>query len=171
EPLPFCARAKQHRGHARRHPETVSRYVAGQKLHRIVNREPRGDNTAAGIDVDTNVFLRIFHLQKEQLRDHEIGNVIVDRLSNEDDAVFEQSRINIVTTLAAAGLFDYHRHEDRLGSISVGLAHFFSVSEIGWTLTFAFRKSRALPSRICSAIALSPSCSSSSLRILSAAML
>src|SRR5437899_13096552 len=123
------------------------------------------------IDIDVDVLFRTFHLQEEQLRDHQIRNVIVNRRSNKNDAVFEQPRINIVAALAAAGLFDHHRHQNRLREIFAMFVHFFSSWETGWTLTFAFRKSSVLPSRICSASALRPLCSSSSFRILSLEML
>ena len=91
EPFAFCARAEQDRRHACCHPKAVSCHVAGQELHRVVNREPRRHHAAAGIDVDADVFLGIFHLQKEQLRDHQVRNVVVDRRPDKNDPVFQQT--------------------------------------------------------------------------------
>src|SRR5207249_2795395 len=151
--------------------KAIRGYVAGQKLHRVVNGKAGGDIAAWRIDVDVDVLLRVFHLQEEQLRDHEIRYVIINRRSNENDAVFEQPRINVIAALATPSLLHHHRHQHRLREIFATFVHFFSSWETGWTLTFAFRKSRVLPSRICSASALRPLCSSSSFRILSLEML
>ncbi len=40
EPLAFRPRAKQDRAHAGGHAEAIGGHVAGQKLHRVVDRQP-----------------------------------------------------------------------------------------------------------------------------------
>ena len=55
----------------------------------------------------------IFGLQKEHLRGGQIGDVIVNRRADKNDVLFEQPGINVVSALAAAGLFDHHGYESR----------------------------------------------------------
>src|SRR5207248_760739 len=125
------------------------------------------------IDVDVNVLFRILHLQKQQLGDDEIGNVIIHWRADKNDAVLEQPRIDIVAPLAPASLLHHHR-DQYLRNIFVRRAHAFSSLTVdsctGSTLTFAPRKSRVLPSRICSATSSSASFCCNSLRILSGEM-
>ena len=174
EPLPLRAGAKQNRSHACSHTKAIGRHIAGEKLHRVVNRQPCRYRSARRINVNIDVLLRVLHLQKEQLRDDQVGDVIVHRRPDENNAVLEQSRVNIVAALAPASLLHHHRDQHRLRQIFIGYTHdFFSTaaaSSVFSTLTFAFRKSRLLASRSCSARLLSPSCSCSSLRILSTEM-
>jgi hypothetical protein len=58
-----------------------------------------------------DVLFRILHLEEEELRDHEIGDVIIDARADENDAILEESRINIVAALTATGLFDNDGNE------------------------------------------------------------
>ena len=55
EPLAFGAGAQQHRAHARRLADAVGVHVAGEILHRVVNRQAGGDAAAGGVDVDVDV--------------------------------------------------------------------------------------------------------------------
>src|SRR5439155_7686543 len=103
-------------------------------------------------------------------RNDKISNMIVHRRPDENNAIFEESRINVVAALAPPSLLHDHR-DQHLGTIFVRYTHDFSSLTTGScavsTLTFALRKSRVLPSSICSANVSRPSCSCSSLRILS----
>src|SRR5439155_21013963 len=97
-------------------------------------------------------------------------DVIVHRRYDENDPLLEQSRVNIVATLPPASLLHDHRNQ-HLSNIFVRYAHDFSsltvASCANSTLTFAFRKSRLLPSRICSATSSNASFCCSSFRIFS----
>src|SRR4029450_2172891 len=170
ETLALRSRTEQHRSHACSHPEAIGRHIACEKLHRIINRQARSDRAARRIDIDVNVLFRVLNLQKQQLGNHKISDVIIHRRSDEDDAILEQSRVNIIAALASARLLHDHRNQ-HLGGIFVRYTPDFSSLPAGScaasTLTFALRKSRVLPSRICSANASRPSCSCSSLRIFS----
>ena len=87
------------------------------KLHRVVNRKPRGHHTPRRVDVHADLFLRVVSLKKEQLRHHQARDRVVDRARDEEDAFLEQPRIDVVATVAAVGLFDHHR--DKIVHISV----------------------------------------------------
>ena len=88
--LPLVPAHNKHRAHARRHAKAVGGHVAGQKLHRVVNRQPGGDRAARRVDVNVDVLLAVLHLQEEHLGDDQICDVIVDRCANENDPVLEQ---------------------------------------------------------------------------------
>ena len=158
ETFALRAGAKQHRTHARRHAEAISRHVAGEKLHRVVNRQPGRDRAAGRIDVNVDVLFAVLHLQKKQLRDDQIGDVIVDRRADENDPVLQQPRVDIVAAFAAAGLLHHHRDEHDCERFSLRhLMIFLFDGRFGFvnsTLTFAFRKSSVLPSKTCSASAV-----------------
>ena len=92
--LPFRSGAKQDRAHAGGHPDAVGIHVAGEELHRIVDRQASSHRAARRIDVNADVFLAVLHLEEKQLRDDQIGDVIVDRGAEENDPVLEQAGVN-----------------------------------------------------------------------------
>src|SRR4029077_1845082 len=91
--------------HTRRH------HVRLHKLHGVVDRESRGDRTARRIDVQLNVFFRIFGLQKQHLRRGQIGHMIVNWRPDKNNVLLQEPGINVVRAFAAAGLFPHHRYE------------------------------------------------------------
>ena len=108
------------------------------KLHGVVNRKARGDRAARRIDIELNVFFRIFGLQEEHLGGGQIGDVVVNRRADKDDVFFEEPGINVVSAFAAAGLFDHHRNE-RCAAI-LWFFEIFHLSKVVEPLVFlAFR--------------------------------
>jgi hypothetical protein len=69
------------------------------------------DRSPRTVDVEQDVLVGILGLEKEHLRDHQVGNRVVDARTDEDDAVLEKARKNIVRPLPAVGLFDDHGNE------------------------------------------------------------
>ena len=110
--LALGAGAKQHRAHAGRHAHAVGVHVASDELHGVVDGQPRRHRAAGRVDVNVDVLFRVLHLQEQHLGDDEVRDVIVDGRADEDDAVLEQARIDVVATLPAAGLFDDHGDKD-----------------------------------------------------------
>ena len=47
-------------------------------------------------------------LEVQHLRDHEVGDLVVDRGAEEDDALIEQARVDVELALAAGGALDDH---------------------------------------------------------------
>jgi hypothetical protein len=80
------------------------------ELHRVVDREPGGNGATRTVDVQHDVLVGIFRLQEQHLRDGEVGDLIVYRRADEDDAVLQQPGIDVVGAFAAVGLLDHHRH-------------------------------------------------------------
>src|SRR3546814_13396739 len=65
--------------------------------------------------------------------DLQIGRVIFDAADDEDHALLEQARINVVRTFAAGGLFNHHRYKLGAGQ---DVSHGVSVLE--WCVTLQF---------------------------------
>src|SRR6266513_1645659 len=80
-------------------------------LHGVVNRHTSGDRSARGIDVQLNVFRRLFLGEKQHLRDHQVGDVVVNRRAYEDDVVAQQPGIDVVGAFASSGLLDDHWYQ------------------------------------------------------------
>ena len=102
----FRAGAEEHRAHAGGDAHAIRRHVARHELHRVVDREAGRHGAAGRVDVDVDVLLRVLHLEEKHLRDHDVRDLVVDRRADEDDAILEETRIDIVTALAAPGLLD-----------------------------------------------------------------
>lgn len=74
-------------------------------VHGVVHRHCRGDGAAGGVDVELNVFFRIFVREEEELRDDDVRTVVVDRSIEEDDAIAKEARVDVVRSLAELGFF------------------------------------------------------------------
>src|SRR6185503_5415367 len=61
---------------------------------------------AGRVDVELDVLVRIFALQKQELRDHDIGDIVVHLTAEEHDAILEQAAEDVPRALAAVGGFD-----------------------------------------------------------------
>src|SRR5579859_193000 len=97
--------------------------VGFHKLHRVVDSETRGDRTAWRIDIELDVALGIFSLQEEHLSGGQVGDMIVNRCADKDDVLFEEAGVDVVSALAAAGLFNHHGYK-RCGAI-IGIVEIF----------------------------------------------
>src|SRR5450759_1635038 len=67
--------------------------------------------SARAVDVKSDLLFRILRLEVEQLRHHEVGDLVVDRGADEDDALLEEPRVDVEGPLAAARVLHHHRHE------------------------------------------------------------
>ena len=85
-PLPFGPRRQQEARHAHAGPEADRADVRLQIPHRVVQRERRHDLAAAAVDVDANVLLGL-RVEVEHGGDELVGELVVDGLLEEDDAV------------------------------------------------------------------------------------
>ena len=63
------------------------------------------------IDVELDVFLRIFAGEKQHLSNDEIGYLIIDRRAEENDVIAKQTGINVVGALAATRLLNHHGNQ------------------------------------------------------------
>ena len=74
--------------------------------HRVVDRQSGRERAAGAVDVDADLLVRVLAVEEEQLGDDEIGDIVIDLGTDEDDPVAEQPRIDVVCPLAAGGGLD-----------------------------------------------------------------
>ena len=86
-------------------------HVGLDELHGVVDRKPGVDAAAGAVDVQADVLVGIVALEVDQLRHDEVGDLVDDGRSEEDDALVEQSREDVEGSLAAAGLLDHERNK------------------------------------------------------------
>ena len=115
------AATEQHGAHAGGLTNAVGVHVAREELHGVIDRQPGGYVAAGGVDVNVDVLLRVAHLQKQHLCDHGVGHRIIDGGAEENDAIHEQTRINIVSAFAATGLF--HHMGDQVIVLNFAVGH------------------------------------------------
>ena len=75
ETLAFRARRQQQRAHRSALADADRRHVGSDELHRVVDRHPGRDRAAGLVDVEIDVFLRVFGFEKEKLRDDQVGDL------------------------------------------------------------------------------------------------
>ena len=65
---------------------------------------PALTRAARRVDVERDVLVGVLALQEQQLRDDQVGGLVVDRADQEDHALAQQARVDVVGALAAARL-------------------------------------------------------------------
>jgi hypothetical protein len=111
ESLALAASRQQDRRHRRGLADAVGLHVRLDELHGVVNREPGRDRTAWTVDVKQDIPIGVFRLEEQHLGDRQVGDPIIDGGADENDAVFQQPREDVVSAFAAVRLLDDHRHE------------------------------------------------------------
>src|SRR3954452_21672112 len=104
--LALGAARQQQRPH--RHGDSAAdrRHVRLDELHRVVDREAGVDRAAGRVDVDRDVLVGVGALEVQELGDDEVRDLVVDGRAEEDDAVVEQPRVEVVLALAPGGALD-----------------------------------------------------------------
>ena len=55
--------------------------------------------------------MRVLRLQKQELCRDQGGHLVLDWARDEDNALLQEARINVIGPLAAVGLLDHHGHQ------------------------------------------------------------
>ena len=105
-PLARRAGGQQHGGSGRSLTDADRGHVGVDEAHGVVDGEQPVHVAAGAVDVDGDVVVGILALQMQQLGDDQVGDVVVDRCAEEDDAIDEQPRVDVEGPLAAAGALD-----------------------------------------------------------------
>ena len=79
-------------------------------LHRIIDRKAGGHDAAGAVDVEVDIFGRVFGFQEEKLCNDDIGHMVFNLAVKEYNAILQKSGINIIGALSASGLFDNNRY-------------------------------------------------------------
>ena len=130
EALALLAGGEQERGHGGGLADAQGRHRRTDEVHGVVDRHPRGDHAARGVDVHRDLLLRSLGLQEQELRHHQGRHPVLDRTGDEDDALLEEPRIDVVGPLAADGLLDHHG-DDVVHVRIAGISHLGSFGPRG----------------------------------------
>src|SRR5205814_3407587 len=74
-------------------------------------RHPRRDAAARRVDVEVDVLVGVLALEEEELGHDEVRHAVVDGPDEEDHALLQQARIDVVGAFAAPRLLDHHRYQ------------------------------------------------------------
>ena len=77
------------RRHRRSLTDTVSNDVRLDQIHRVENGKTCSDRTTVRVDVNVDIAIRVFARKEEDLRDQQIGDLVVNRGAKEDDVFLE----------------------------------------------------------------------------------
>src|SRR3989344_645356 len=69
-------------------------------IHGIYDSETCSYVPARRINVKSNIFLRIFCLEKKKLRNDNVGRFVINRTSQENYAFTQKARVNIIRPLS-----------------------------------------------------------------------
>ena len=100
-PLALRTRSEQHGSSRGGLAEAEGRHVGLDELHRVVDREQRSDVATGRVDVEVDVLVGVLRLQEQHLRTHQVRNRVIDWGAEEDDALLQQARVEVVGALAS----------------------------------------------------------------------
>src|SRR5712691_3385895 len=69
--------------------------------HGVVDREARRERATRAVDVDADLLVAVLAVEEEQLRDHEVRDVVIDLGAEKDDPVSQQPGVDVVSALTA----------------------------------------------------------------------
>lgn len=101
-----------HTTHRSSETDTDGLDIAFDQLHGVKNRHTRVDFSTGRVDIHGDVFVRVFFLQVEHLRDDIVDHVSFDSSADEDDAIFEESGVYVIGAFAVVFFFDDGGNED-----------------------------------------------------------
>ena len=108
----FCPTGEDDRSHRCRESDTDRDNIRLDILHRIVDRESSSDMSTRRVHIECDRRLRVFFLEEEKLSDDRIRDGSVDRISEEDDTILEESGVDIIRALLSADFIDDGRDEE-----------------------------------------------------------
>ena len=104
--FPAAPAVKQDGAHGRGLADAVGGDITGDELHRVVDGQSGTDTAAGRIDVEVDVRLRVFRLQEEHLGHDRVGHFIVDPGAQKDDAILQQTAVDVVDAFFATAFFN-----------------------------------------------------------------
>ena len=106
--LALGAGTQQKGTHRGGHSEADGGNITGDVLHGVVDGHTGRDGSTGAVDVEGNILFRVLVGQVQELGDQDVGDLVVDALSQQEDSVLEQSRQDV--HLTARGVDDGHSH-------------------------------------------------------------
>jgi hypothetical protein len=89
-------------------PDADRAHVGVHVLHRVVNGQPISDNAARGVDVEADVALAVLGVEQQQFGADPVGRVVVHFGAQEDDALAQESLIEVIRAESVGSVGDIH---------------------------------------------------------------
>ena len=105
----FGAPSEQDSPHAGRHTDARRPDLGLDEMHGVVDRQASIDLPTWAVDVHLDVVVWILLREVQQLRHDQVRDHIVDGRAQEDDAILQEQRKDVVAALSTIGLLDHHR--------------------------------------------------------------
>ena len=102
--LARCASSKQNRPHRRCKPHADGGNIALDVLHGVIDGEAGRNRASRRINVERDILIGINRFQVQKLCNYRIRNGVVNGLTQENDALIEQTGIDIIAALTAGRL-------------------------------------------------------------------
>src|SRR5207244_277990 len=99
-PPSLDAAAEQHRGGAGGHADAGGGDRGRDQVHGVVDRQAGVDDPAGAVNVELDLLVGVLLGEVEELGDDQVGDLVVNRGAEKDDAVAEQQRVDVVGALA-----------------------------------------------------------------------
>ncbi len=101
------AAAQDHGGRRHSHAHAHRGHVGADVLDDVVDGHAGIGKPTRGVDVERDVTLGVLRLEVEQLGDDEVGDLVVDLLPEEHDALAQEQRVDVEGALAARRLLKH----------------------------------------------------------------
>ena len=111
--LALGAGSQEHGSHRGRQPGADGRHVGIDELHGVVNTQSGRNRPAGRINIYLYVLFGIDRFEEKQLCLDDIGRVVVDRRTEEDDAIHHQAREDVHRSDVQLTLLDDRRRHIR----------------------------------------------------------
>ena len=117
ETLAGSAGGQENGGHGGGHTDADGGNVGLDVVHRVQDSQTGIDLATGRIDVEGDILLGILALEVQKLRDDQVGSHRVDLLAQKDDAVVQETGVDVIAALTARGLLDDVGHERGVDAI------------------------------------------------------
>jgi len=85
-----CSAGEDERTGRHRHAVADGLHVGADVLHRVIDREARMQRAAGGVHVHGDILVGVVGLEVNELGDHQVRELVVDGLADEDDALVQE---------------------------------------------------------------------------------
>ena len=106
--LALCARTEQQGAHARCHAHADRGHIGLNVLHGVIDGQSRIDYPTWAVYIQVDIFIRILGFQEQKLGNDQVGHMVIDGASQEDDAILEEPGVNVKGPLPTIRLFNNH---------------------------------------------------------------
>ena len=150
ESLTFLSGRQNDGGAGSGHTNANGGNIVFDVIHRIQNRQSGRNRTARGINVERNVFFRVFGLQKQQLGNGEIRDMVVNRPAKKNNTLAQEAGINIIRSFTELRFFNngWDKHSESIADF-LFFTNFYKTDRMSTWLTSRGKSiSTLIPARL-----------------------